>query len=382
MRKKILYIQHGGNSAGAARSLGFLIEGIDKTKFEPYVLCISDKKNISFYEKLGAKVYFNDKIEPIHGSTVSTKNFQMTCRNIIFAIPSYLRFKKYINDICPDILHLNSSCLAMASIACKNSLKKIPVITHIREPLRNDFWGNLLRKIHSKYTDMYIAIDNYDLKSMNPKNKKAVVVYNFVDFNIYNSNHKSDVIREELGIKKNSPIFLYLARIAQSNGAIELAKEFSKEKYNNYNLVFVGDNKLDKSKYANELRTLVNKSANMFLLDFRNDVTNLIASSDVIVCPFVKPHFSRTIIEAAAMGKPSIATDIDGPRELIINGKTGFLFNPTNFSTIYKYIVELGENKKLCKEMGIKSEKFARKNFNSKDNIKVIEEVYTEILSK
>ncbi len=64
------------------------------------------------------------------------------------------------------------------------------------------------------------------------------------------------------------------------------------------------------------------------LIEFRKDIPSIINSSDIIVFPSVVPHFARSIIEAGAMAKPSIASNIGGPDELIINGETGLLVPP------------------------------------------------------
>ena len=43
--------------------------------------------------------------------------------------------------------------------------------------------------------------------------------------------------------------------------------------------------------------------------------------------PFTQPHFARGIIEGAAMGKPALSTDIEGPRELVVDGTTGRFYH-------------------------------------------------------
>lgn len=60
--KKIVYIHHGGNQGGAPRSLKFLIQKLDKSRYEPYVICMSDRRNISFFEEAGAKVIFDETL--------------------------------------------------------------------------------------------------------------------------------------------------------------------------------------------------------------------------------------------------------------------------------------------------------------------------------
>ena len=69
------------------------------------------------------------------------------------------------------------------------------------------------------------------------------------------------------------------------------------------------------------------KNKNISVLDYQTDNYKLISSSDVCLCPFTKPHFSRSIIESAALGIPALSTNVGCVNELVVDGKTGFFFS-------------------------------------------------------
>jgi glycosyltransferase involved in cell wall biosynthesis len=73
----------------------------------------------------------------------------------------------------------------------------------------------------------------------------------------------------------------------------------------------------------------------------RQDIPQVLAASDVLVFPSTVPHFARPVIEAAAMGKPAIASDVGGPAELVVNGETGLLVPPKDAHALAEAIVEL-----------------------------------------
>ena len=379
MMKKILYIHHGTSEGGAPRSLAFLIEKLDKTKYSPIVLCMKDRKNIKFFEDVGAKVIYDDSLHPFHGSVVSGMNLRVFLRNILYATPTFKKAQQYFQEINPDIVHLNSSCLFVFAYASKVVNPNCKVICHIREPLLESYWGSILRYFNNKYVDGFISIDKFDLDNMQVKSAKSKVIYNFVNTEIYNSKVKSECLREELKLSENDVIFLFLGRIIESNGVLELISTC--EKYfkvnHNFKFVFVGDKSEDNSKYIKEVRRLIESMENCSLVSFRSDVPQIIASSDIIICPFTKPHFARSIIEAAAMGKPSIGANIGGVNELIINNETGILFN--NEKELEQAICSLGNNEELRKEMSFNAEKFAVANFNSSINSKRVVEFYEKI---
>lgn len=67
---------------------------------------------------------------------------------------------------------------------------------------------------------------------------------------------------------------------------------------------------------------------------FTSRILPLIASSEFLVFPSVRPHFARPVVEAAVMGKPTVGSDLSGVRELIDDGLTGMLVVPDDANTL------------------------------------------------
>jgi glycosyltransferase involved in cell wall biosynthesis len=383
VKRRILYVHHSGGMGGAPRSLAFLIKRLDKSIYEPIVICLWGGPAVKLFEEAGATVIVDTKLKPFHGTTVSGMNIKIFLKGIIYAYPTYLRAKKVIKELQPDLIHLNTTCLFMLAKAAKKVSSNLKVITHVREPLLDSLSGKILKYMNHKYVDGYIAIDKYDASKLNIKDRIAKVVYNFVDFDEYNSEVKSNVLRKELNISEDSIIFLYLARIAQSNGTLEMVRK-CKEIVNNkknYHFVIVGDVPEESNEYTIKVRGICDTNSNIHLLKFRNDIPNVIASSDIMLCPFTKPHFSRAIIEAAAMGKPAIGSNVGGPAELIVHKETGLLFDVNNFDTMLDCINKMASDNEYIKYLGKNAEKFAYDNFNMEKNSKETFKVYDDLLN-
>lgn len=69
-------------------------------------------------------------------------------------------------------------------------------------------------------------------------------------------------------------------------------------------------------------------SGRVRIVDFQSDIRPLIASADCVVLPSYREGLSRSLLEAASMGKPVIATDVPGCRDALIDNQTGFLCSP------------------------------------------------------
>lgn len=378
---KILYIHHGGSQGGAPRSLSFLINQLDKEKYEPYVLCWDDKQgNKNLFESVGAKFLYK-RIGPWHGSTVSGMSLKTFARNMKYLLPTIFGMKEILEKVNPDIVHLNSTCLCFAAVAIKRWRKDLPIVCHVREPLLDGFWGDILRKTNESNIDYYVAIEKYDADSLHT-DLPVEIVPNFVDFTIYNDSVESKCLFNELGIPYNHRILLYLARISPKNGALECVKALKNYLKGNkdVHLCVIG---ADFDHRTNYLGELINISTtipdNLHILPFRTDVPDVIASSDVMLVPFQTPHFARSVIEAAAMGVPSIGTRIGGLEELIVHGKTGFLVDPKSFEGLAEYCDELLDQEKRA-SFAENAIAYAHENFDAEKNAKRTFEIYEKLL--
>jgi glycosyltransferase involved in cell wall biosynthesis len=88
--------------------------------------------------------------------------------------------------------------------------------------------------------------------------------------------------------------------------------------------------------------------------------------SDLVVSASIKPEaFGRVSVEAQAMEKPIIASDIGGSNETIVNNETGFLFRSGSPESLSKKIVEvLNLDQSRLKLIGIEGRKNIIKKFN------------------
>ena len=383
MKRNILYVHHSGSMGGAPRSLSYLLDKIDRDKYNVSLLTIRKGPSIELFRNKVDKLIINEKMNPFHGSTVSGMSFKLFVKNILYANRTYKEAKREISKIKPEIVHLNSTCLFMVAKAAKKIDKNIKVIAHVREPLLNSIFGDILKYMNHKYVDGYIAIDKYDSETINSKNRELEVIYNFIDFKQYNEDVKSRVLRERFNIEENKIIFLYLARIAPSNGTlefIEAAKEILSKHNKNYHFIISGYNEKDLSDYNKNVINECKGYENIHLLEFRNDVPDIIASSDIIVSPFTEPHFARAIIESSAMGKVNIGSNIGGVNELILDNKTGLLYDSKE--DMINKMIKLAEDKQLRAVLGKNAIEFAKENFDAIVNTKKTFEFYDFIQDK
>jgi glycosyltransferase involved in cell wall biosynthesis len=108
------------------------------------------------------------------------------------------------------------------------------------------------------------------------------------------------------------------------------------------------------------------KSEQIRLVPYTREPEKYLAASDVLCLPSYREGFGNVIIEAAAMGIPSIASNIYGITDAIINNKTGFLHAPKNIKEIKSYINHFILNQNLITKLGKAAQNVAVNKFNSK----------------
>jgi glycosyltransferase involved in cell wall biosynthesis len=91
----------------------------------------------------------------------------------------------------------------------------------------------------------------------------------------------------------------------------------------------------------------------VFMLGHREDIPEILQSLDILVHPSTGHEgVPQTILQALAMGKPVVASDVGAIREVIQDGETGFLVPPKEVQTLVDRVIALYENPRLREKMG------------------------------
>lgn len=141
-------------------------------------------------------------------------------------------------------------------------------------------------------------------------------------------------IRKQYQIPENMKVFCFVGRIVPQKGVNELMEAFIRIDRNDTYLFILGApdeiNSLDQ-----ELLTKIKKKKNVVFTGAVSDPERYVSASDYLVLPSYREGFPNTILEAGALGIPSIVTRINGMIDLIVEGKTGFVCEIKSADTLY-----------------------------------------------
>ena len=105
-------------------------------------------------------------------------------------------------------------------------------------------------------------------------------------------------------------------------------------------------------------------------------------SIDILLHPTPGEHFGRVYIEAMACGKPVVAVDSGGAREIILPEQTGILVPPNDIAALAEALVRLAANETLCERMGRLGRRRAETLFDARRVASLMEDLYDEILTE
>ena len=160
----------------------------------------------------------------------------------------------------------------------------------------------------------------------------------------YNSNI-SNVRAEAEKIRREGIFtFIYVGRLVGDKGINELVESFSRlnKEFNNTRLLLVGGKEEEYDPLKLETLEEIVRNPAIEDLGFQDDVRPFLVASDVFVFPSYREGFPNAVIEAGAMGLPSIVTDINGSREIIMNGVNGVIIPSHSVESLYeamKYVI-------------------------------------------
>ncbi len=172
------------------------------------------------------------------------------------------------------------------------------------------------------------------------------------------------LIRRKLNIPCEAIVFIYLGRLNLDKGVLDLAKSFAQISNKKCFLLIVGPDEADLIKKINFINK--NKHEQIRFVPFTLQPEKYLATADVLVLPSYREGFGSVIIEAAAMKIPSIASNIYGISDAIINKETGYLHSPNKIHEIKKYINTFIKNPYLINEFGNAARINVVKKFDSR----------------
>ena len=160
-------------------------------------------------------------------------------------------------------------------------------------------------------------------------------------------------LREKLNIQPDDFVFVFVGRIVSDKGINELIKAFSQLQAVENNepagikLLLVGGLENDLDPLNPETLAEINQNKDIISVGFQQDVRSFFAIADALIFPSYREGFPNVVMQAGAMGLPSIVSDINGCNEIIIEGENGLIIPSKNVEKLKEKMLTLAKDKNL-----------------------------------
>jgi len=160
-------------------------------------------------------------------------------------------------------------------------------------------------------------------------------------------------LREKLNFQPDDFVFVFVGRIVSDKGINELIKAFSELQTAENNepagikLLLVGGVESDLDPLNPETLVEINQNKDIISVGFQQDVRPFFAISDALAFPSYREGFPNVVMQAGAMGLPSIVSDINGCNEIIVEGENGLIIPPKNVEKLKEKMLTLAKDKNL-----------------------------------
>ncbi len=177
--------------------------------------------------------------------------------------------------------------------------------------------------------------------------------------------------------------FIFIGRIVRDKGINELAEAFSRlnRSHPATRLILVGREEAAIDPISSEARHIIDGCPAIEAVGPQDDVRPWLAAADALVFPSYREGFPNVVIEAGAMGLPSIVTDINGSREIIIDGRNGVIIPPRDAEALHGAMESFVGNPGAVAAIGAAARPLVASRYEQGYVRRCLKEYYREISS-
>ncbi len=318
-------------------------------------------------------------------------------RRAILPLKDYVTYRKLIRrlgEIRPEVVHTHSS---KAGIIGRYAAKKagVPGVIHTIHGLAftastsamvNGFYKFLERKaapLTTKIVTVADAMKEQSLAAGIGKAEQYVTVYSGMETGAFLRPPVSrEEVRGKLGIGPGDVVVGTIARLFYMKGhedLMEMAPGLCRE-FGQLRFLWVGDGIL-RGKFEEQIGKMGLRERFIFTgLVPPERIPELTHAMDIVAHPSRREGLARVIVQGQLAARPVIAYDVDGNREGLVDGESGYVVRAFDQKIFARRLGEMLRDERVRKEMGERGREFAVGRFSAEKMVEGLEEVYAEAL--
>ncbi|MBM4038023.1 MAG: glycosyltransferase family 4 protein [Planctomycetes bacterium] len=304
------------------------------------------------------------------------------------------KLRRILRDLRPDIVHTHSSKAGILGRYAARA-ERVPVVVHTIHGLpfhpyergwKNRLYVWLERKA-ARWSDKIVcvadAMTEQAVAAGVADRSKFVTVYSGMEAEAFlECDWQRRAMRHRLGIGEDEFVIGKVARLFELKGyeyVVEAAKRI-RNAHPNVRFLFVGDGILRGTLEAQAKRLGVRDWIVFAGLVPASQVPAYLSAMDALVHASLREGLARVLPQALLAGKPVVSFDVDGAREVVIHGETGYLVPPKSVEGLVVSLCEIIENREQAAGMAAKGRELCRERFRWQTMVAQLDTLYRELL--
>lgn len=393
---KLLHIITRFDKGGSAENTFLTARNLDKDRYDVMLVTgLSPLANSPVHSRDPETAAIEANIAELHAKGVRLIRLAELVRDPspLSDLSAFLSLVRIIRREKPQIVHTHTSKAGFlgrwAAWLCR-----IPIIVHT--PHGHVFWGYFgpwqtrlfiaLERWTARITTKLVTLTEREkadhLRFRIAPEEKFAVIHSGVDLSRFRPEPaRKAEIRSALQIPSEGIVIATVGRLAAVKGQDTLIRAIA-ECFRHGEKVFLLI--LGEGELRSDLETLsaeLGIAESVRFLGWRSDVASVIDACDIFCLPSLNEGMGKAIVEAMAMGKPVIASDVGGIPDLVIPGENGILIPPGNSNALAKAILPLRDHPEMRVQMGEHGREVAL-GYGVESMIHKIDSLYAGLLEK
>lgn len=309
---------------------------------------------------------------------------------------AYREIRRMLKEFRPDVVHTHSAKAGILGRLAARSLG-VPAIVHgvhgapfypYQNPVTRRFY-QWCERYAAKRCDAFVsvadAMSNLMIEANIAPREKFYTVYSGMEVETFLHNAPlREEKRREFGFSDSEIVVGKIARLFHLKGheyVIEAAQSIV-EQVPQVRFFFVGDGILTEAIKSKIAEKSLEKYFVFSGLVPPKRIPAMISAMDILVHTSLREGLARVLPQALLSKKPVISYDIDGAREVVLDGVTGFLLPPKSVDALVDSVVKLAKNPELRRSMGEEGSRRCAEVFDHRYMSAKIREIYEKILTE
>ena len=364
-RVRVVEVLATGTNGGAQEHLFSLLSRLDTTRYEASVVALSAGSAVRKLERAGFDVTVIDDPDDAHA---------------IRALTAHLAL------IRPDVIHTHMyradvvGTKAALALVEKGHRRPYVVSTVHSSRIRSAEDRELIRRL-TPSMDQLIAVSRSIERKIAGEHRTGApvrLIYNGVDLERYDHQEPCCTLHEEYGMEPGSQIVGVVARLEPEKGHQTLIEAWPHvlRKVPSAYLLIVGEG--SRRDFLEQLAAAHMVAHRVIFTGRRDDIPAVTAALDVAVLPSWREAQGLSILEAMALSRPVVASDVGGIPEMVENGVTGLLVEHDNPVALAGAIVRLLTDHGFADTIARAGHDLVHDRFCIELMVKAIEQIYDE----